>query len=110
MVLYIDTTDFNKVTFAISDGKKTVRRSYKIDPHKSHETLAKLDEFLKSAKIKPSPRPSPRGRGGQIARIVVNKGPGSYTGVRVGVAHALALGFAWGIPVKAVSNDKFKII
>jgi hypothetical protein len=68
MILYIDTTDFNKVTFGISDGKKTVRRSYKIDSHKSHETLAKLDEFLKSEKIKPSPRPSPRGRGSKPLR------------------------------------------
>lgn len=96
MILYIDTTDFNTATFAIGD-KKTIKRSYKIDPHKSHETLAKLDEFLKSAKIK---LPA-------IKKITANKGPGGYTGTRVGVTHAQALGFALNVPVKFLSKDKF---
>ena len=95
MTLYIDTADFNKITFAIA-GKKKIKGSFKIDPHKSHETLAKLDEFLKSAKIKSA----------DIKQIIVNKGPGSYTGVRVGVTHALALGYAWNVPVKAMAKDK----
>ncbi|HYV33799.1 MAG TPA: hypothetical protein VE973_03045 [Candidatus Limnocylindria bacterium] len=99
MTLYINTTDFNKVTFAIVDSK-TIKRSYKINPHKSHETLAKLDEFLKSAKVRAS----------AIKKIIVNKGPGSYTGVRVGVTHALALGFALDVPVKAIANEKFSML
>jgi tRNA threonylcarbamoyl adenosine modification protein YeaZ len=37
--------------------------------------------------------------GGRCARILVDVGPGSFTGVRVGVAAARALGFAWGVPV-----------
>jgi tRNA threonylcarbamoyladenosine biosynthesis protein TsaB len=36
---------------------------------------------------------------GQADRIMVNVGPGSFTGIRVGVAAARALGFAWGVPV-----------
>ena len=36
---------------------------------------------------------------GQGDQIVVNVGPGSFTGIRVGVAAARALGFAWGVPV-----------
>jgi len=99
MTLYIDTTDFNKVTFGIADGKKIIRRSYKIDPHQSHETLSRLEEFLKLSKVKSS----------DIKKIIVNKGPGSYTGVRVGVTHAQALGFAWDVPVKAVAAGEFKI-
>lgn len=36
---------------------------------------------------------------GRADRIKVNVGPGSFTGIRVGVAAARALGLAWGIPV-----------
>ena len=36
---------------------------------------------------------------GRADRIMVDVGPGSFTGIRVGVAAAKALGLAWGIPV-----------
>lgn len=36
---------------------------------------------------------------GQAERILVSLGPGSFTGVRIGLAAARALGLAWGAPV-----------
>jgi tRNA threonylcarbamoyladenosine biosynthesis protein TsaB len=36
---------------------------------------------------------------GHADQIVVNVGPGSFTGIRVGVAAARALGLAWNVPV-----------
>ncbi|MGF7156525.1 tRNA (adenosine(37)-N6)-threonylcarbamoyltransferase complex dimerization subunit type 1 TsaB [Novosphingobium gossypii] len=36
---------------------------------------------------------------GRADRILVALGPGSFTGVRVGLAAARALGLAWGVPV-----------
>ena len=38
--------------------------------------------------------------GGRCDRILVDIGPGSFTGVRVAPPPATALGFAWGVPVQ----------
>jgi tRNA threonylcarbamoyladenosine biosynthesis protein TsaB len=42
--------------------------------------------------------------GGQADRIWVDCGPGSFTGIRVGIAAARGLGFGWGVPVKGFSS------
>lgn len=42
--------------------------------------------------------------GGRADAILVNCGPGSFTGVRVGLAAARALGLAWGVPVTGYST------
>ena len=52
MLLYIDTTDFNSVSYAIKNEKKLFQKTYKTDAHKAFEILGKLDEFLKSGKFK----------------------------------------------------------
>lgn len=42
--------------------------------------------------------------GGRCDAILVDTGPGSFTGIRVGVAAARALGFAWGVPVHGYAS------
>jgi tRNA threonylcarbamoyladenosine biosynthesis protein TsaB len=42
--------------------------------------------------------------GGRAERIIVGCGPGSFTGVRIGIAAARGLGLGWGVPVSGVSS------
>lgn len=42
--------------------------------------------------------------GGRAARILVDCGPGSFTGIRVGIAAARGLALGWGVPVAGFSS------
>jgi tRNA A37 threonylcarbamoyladenosine modification protein TsaB len=46
----------------------------------------------------------------EITEIEVNPGPGSFTGLRVGVAIANALGFALGVPVNGKDVSQLDLI
>jgi tRNA threonylcarbamoyladenosine biosynthesis protein TsaB len=56
--------------------------------------LADVDELLREAGMEP----------GDLGGVVVGTGPGSFTGVRIGVATARGLALALGIPLAGVST------
>ena len=96
MKLYIDTSDGQKIIVGI-DNKR-----FKTDARleKAQKLLPFINEILKKEgkKIK------------EIKEIEVNTGPGSFTGLRVGVSVANTLGWALGIPVNGKDLRKGEVI
>lgn len=86
MKLYIDTSDRDKIVIGI-DGKRFETESTK---SKSQKLLPFIERKLKEQNNTLS----------DIKEVEVNTGPGSFTGIRVGVSVANALGWALKIPIK----------
>ncbi len=93
MQLHIDTSEYGKLRFKLVEkGKKDIVKEFQILPHESNRILENLDSFLHQSKIKD--------KGLRISRVIVYKGSGSFTGLRIGVAVAEGLGMVWNVPIQ----------
>ena len=92
--LFIDTHDKNIIEVLYKNGKvldKILRLS---ERNHSDYTMPMLDEILKRNKIKPH----------DLNEILICNGPGSFTGVRIGVTIAKTLAYTLNIPIKTISS------
>ena len=98
MILKIDTTKREEVTVELID-QKSAKKDQLVQTQKlgSQVLLPMIAKILKKNKADFS----------DLTAVEVNVGPGSFTGTRVGVAVANALGFALNIPV---NGQKGKIV
>ncbi len=95
MILYINTTERDFIKFALIDNKGEVFLfSKNVGNKQSENMIFLLNKFLKSKRIKLN----------NISKIVVNRGPGSFTSVRVGVVLANTLSYSLKIPVLGIDN------
>jgi len=96
MILYIDTSDRELITVALD--KEVFKTSSKKE--KSQRLLPFINKVLKKKKLTLK----------DLTEIKVNTGPGSFTGLKVGVAVAQALGFSLGILVNSKDMKKGETI
>lgn len=76
------------------DGKLiAIREQFDAKSHAS-QLIPFITEVLEEAGIKPN----------DLSAIAVNKGPGSYTGLRIGVSTAKGLAYALDIPIIAIDS------
>jgi len=88
MILIINTINRNNIEIGIYD--KHELRFFEFETEKQSEDLLNaIDGVLKKEKTSLQ----------DIGSILVNQGPGSYTGVRVGVTVANTLGWSLNVPV-----------
>ena len=126
MILFLNTADFAKIHFVLVDksansavvaasnklgigsssgrrparsaqtaGIKILQQKLPVNHNESGKTLPALIKFLQSKKA-----------ASKISKIYVVSGPGSFSGIRVGIAIALAFGFAWNLPVYALNAEQ----
>ena len=96
MKLYIDTSDGEKIVVGVN-GEKFETQAKK---EKSQRLLVFIDETLKKKKMKIS----------DITEIEVATGPGSFTGLRVGVSVANAIGWSLGVLVNGKDLAKGEVV
>lgn len=93
-VLAIDTSTYT-LGVALSEGEQ-VLGEYITTLNKNHSlrVMPAIEALMKECDVKPA----------DLEKIVVAKGPGSYTGVRIGVTIAKTLAWSLNIPLASVSS------
>ncbi|KIL48333.1 tRNA (adenosine(37)-N6)-threonylcarbamoyltransferase complex dimerization subunit type 1 TsaB [Jeotgalibacillus campisalis] len=93
-VLVIDTSNIPLSIAVLTE--QTVIAETIINSKKNHslQAMPAIESMLRSVDLSPK----------DLTRIVVAKGPGSYTGVRIGVTLAKTLAWTLSIPLVAVSS------
>lgn len=93
-ILAIDTSN-NTLGVALLNGSQ-VAGEFVTNVKKNHSVRAMpaIEQLMKDCEIKPK----------DLDKIVVAKGPGSYTGVRIGVTIAKTLAWTLNIPISGVSS------
>lgn len=100
ITLFIDTS-LSDVSIAILNQDKVLASITKNIPNEhSVYTVSFIDDLLKESRLKPK----------DIEQIMVVNGPGSFTGIRIGVTIAKVYAYLVNIPVIVVSSLKMMAI
>lgn len=95
VILSIETATTNCSVSLSKDGKTfLLKEDYDKNYSHAERLHVFIDDVLKEAKVTPS----------NLDAIAVSKGPGSYTGLRIGVSAAKGLCFALNKPLISVST------
>lgn len=92
MILAVDTSSA-RTSVAVVDGQRVVAEAAHLDARRHAEVLAPLLADVIAGIDRAS-----------IEAVVCGVGPGPYTGLRVGIATALAVGVAWQVPVHGICS------
>ncbi len=92
--LLIDTSNAYLSTGLAKDHAYLLGVHYEAWQRQSEKLVAEIDELFKKSGHKPS----------DLTEVIVSKGPGSYTGVRIGLTVAKVVATSLDIPLYMVSS------
>lgn len=94
--LGIDTSNSPLAIALVKDGSTLIEESINLKINHSLTAMPAIEEMMAKAKISPS----------DLTHIAVAEGPGSYTGVRIGLTIAKTLAWSLKLPLYMVSSLK----
>jgi tRNA threonylcarbamoyladenosine biosynthesis protein TsaB len=94
LILSLDTATDIAAACVWRDGRVLAESATRARSVAAQRVLADVDRLMNEAGVEPP----------DLEMVVAGTGPGTFTGLRIGLAAARALGFALGIPVKGVST------
>lgn len=95
-ILYLDTSKEEAEIGIYDDTKVQTFISYYAHRELSSTILIKIEEILKSYNLDFK----------SLEGIVCYKGPGSFTGLRIGISLANALSYGLNIPIEAIMEEE----
>ena len=97
MVLYINTKDQKQIVVSLKKDGEVIKSLSEENEYGSQVLLPLISKILDRKKL----------MFGNLEEVEVETGPGSFTGIRVGVSVANALGYSLGILVngKKIETD-----
>ncbi|HYK71744.1 MAG TPA: tRNA (adenosine(37)-N6)-threonylcarbamoyltransferase complex dimerization subunit type 1 TsaB [Pseudoneobacillus sp.] len=93
-ILAIDTSNYTLGVALLEEDKVTGEYITNVKVNHSVRAMPAIQTLMKDCGVEPN----------QLTKIVVAKGPGSYTGVRIGVTIAKTLAWSLNIPIVGVSS------
>ncbi|WP_088008870.1 tRNA (adenosine(37)-N6)-threonylcarbamoyltransferase complex dimerization subunit type 1 TsaB [Indiicoccus explosivorum] len=94
--LGIDTSNSPLAVGLVKDGVTLIEETSNLKINHSLTAMPAVESLLHRASLKP----------GDLTHIAVAQGPGSYTGVRIGMTIAKTLAWSLGLPLVPVSSLK----
>lgn len=95
ITLFIDTST-NTLTVALIEDDKVLEESTVSSSEHSKQTLPEIEKLFKNNNIEPK----------SVNKIMVTNGPGSFTGIRIGVTIAKTYAWACNINIVPISTLK----
>ena len=93
-ILYIDTTSKYLYTGIVRDDKLVNERKKCLGKDMSIYVINEINEMFQEVNITPE----------DIGKIIICNGPGSFTGIRIGVTIAKILAWSFNIPIITISS------
>lgn len=93
-ILYIDTSSSYLYTAITADDKLLVEIKEEFGHNLSQEALPKIASMFEKVNLEPK----------DINKIIVVNGPGSFTGIRIGITIAKVYGWSLNIPITTITS------